>query len=416
MTTPSAAPTPASTASPPASARKAPATAVLALGHATVDFYQGAVPALVPFLVADRAYGYPAASGIVLAATLLSSVVQPLFGVLTDRWTMPWLIPVSSLCAGVGIALAGLGDSYVLTWLAVALSGIGVAAYHPESARLARVAARGSHVAMGWYSLGGTIGFALAPLAVGPVLSAGGLGATPWLVVPSVAGVLLTMTAVRRLARHAAEGRTAAARSAGRDNWPAFLRLSAIVVCRSIVYVGLSAFIGLYAQQRVGGGPATGSAALFTLYAGGAVGTVVGGRLAARWGRVRTVRVAYASSVPAVAGVVLVPGPGLFVFAALTAALLYVPFSLQVTLGQDFLPSRVGTAAGVTLGLAVSVGGVASPGIGALGEEGGLGAALAPLTLLCALAWWLARTLPEPADDEGYGVSTGSARGTTSSV
>ncbi|GAA0599368.1 MFS transporter [Streptomyces crystallinus] len=389
---------------------------MMALGHAAVDFYQGAVPALVPFLVAERGYGYTAASGVVLAATLLSSVVQPLFGALTDRWTMPWLIPVSSLCAGVGIALSGLGGSYALTWLAVALAGIGVAAYHPESARLARAAGRGSHVAMGWYSLGGTLGFALAPVVVGPVLTAGGLGATPWLVVPAVAGVLGTASAVRVLARRTAAGQAAAARSAAPDNWPVFLRLSAIVVCRSVVFVGLSAFIGLYAQERVGGGPATGSAALFTLFAGGAAGTVAGGRLAVRWGRVRTVRIAYAASVPAVAGVVLVPGPALLALAALAAAVLYVPFSLHVTLGQDFLPSRVGTASGVTLGLAVSVGGVVSPGIGALGETVGLGWALAPLIGLCALAWWLARGLPEPAAPEGYGASTGSARGTTSSV
>ncbi|MFC7587435.1 hypothetical protein ACFQYP_29810 [Nonomuraea antimicrobica] len=77
---------------------------LLAAGHATVDFYQGAVPALVPFLVADRGYGYVAASGIVLAATLLSSIVQPVFGVLTDRWRMPWLIPLSMLLSGAGVA------------------------------------------------------------------------------------------------------------------------------------------------------------------------------------------------------------------------------------------------------------------------------------------------------------------------
>ncbi|MES4902816.1 MULTISPECIES: MFS transporter [unclassified Streptomyces] len=368
---------------------------MMAIGHATVDFYQGAVPTLVPFLVAERHYGYAAASGIVLAATLLSSIVQPLFGALTDRWTMPWLIPASSLGAGLGIALSGPGDSYALTWLAVALSGIGVAAYHPESARLARTASRGSHVAMGWYSLGGNIGFALAPVAVSPVLSAGGLGASPWLVVPAVAGVALTASAIRSLSRRAA-AEQAAARGTGRDNWPQFLRLSAVIVCRSIVFVGLSAFIALYAQQRVPGGSAAGSAALFTLFAGGAVGTVLGGPLAARWGRVRTLRIAYAVGVPAVAGLVFIPGPALYAFAALTAAALYVPFSLHVTLGQDYLPNRVGTASGVTLGLAVSVGGVASPAIGALADVAGLRTALAPLIALCALAWLIAGTLREP--------------------
>ena len=150
---------------------------MLAAGHAGVDVYQGAVPALVPFLVAQRGYGYVAASGIVLAATLLSSIVQPVFGALTDRRRMPWLIPVSMLTAGLGVALSGVTDVYVLTWLAVALSGLGVAAYHPESARLARIASEGSHVRMSWFSLGGTLGFATAPIVVTPLLSLWGLGA-----------------------------------------------------------------------------------------------------------------------------------------------------------------------------------------------------------------------------------------------
>lgn len=113
--------------------RNAPIT-LLSLGHACVDVYQGAVAALVPCFVSERAYSYAAASGVVLAASLLSSVVQPLFGVLTDRWTMPWLLPAGTLAGGAGVAVCGVGDSYALTLTAVAVSGIGVAAYHPEAA------------------------------------------------------------------------------------------------------------------------------------------------------------------------------------------------------------------------------------------------------------------------------------------
>ncbi|MBI0385651.1 MFS transporter, partial [Streptomyces albiflaviniger] len=124
----------------------------------------------------------------------------------------------------------------------------------------------------------------------------------------------------------------------------------------------------LYVRERAGGGELAGTAALFVLYAGGAVGTVAGGGLAARHGRVPVVRWSYALTVLAVAGVVLVPGPALYLCVALASAGLYVPFSLHVTLGQDYLPRRVGTASGVTLGLTVSVGGLASPLIGALAD------------------------------------------------
>jgi FSR family fosmidomycin resistance protein-like MFS transporter len=369
---------------------------LLAAGHACVDVHQGAVAALVPFFVAERGYTYAAAAGVVLAASLLSSVVQPLFGALTDRWPLPWLLPVSTLVAGLGVALCGIDDSYPLTLALVALSGIGVAAYHPESARVARIASGGSHTAMGWFSLGGNLGFAGAPLLVTAVVATGGLGASPLLIIPSLVGSALSLAGLRAVAAsRPAAARTAPAR--GTDDWASFARLSGAVVCRSIVFVGLSAFIALYAGERTGGGPAAGTAALFLLYLGGAVGTVLGGWLATRWSRVAVVRASYALAVLAVAGVVLVPGPLLHVCVALTSACLYVPFSLHVTLGQDYLPRHVGTASGVTLGLTVSIGGVASPVIGAVADAASLQTALAPLIALPALAWLLMRTLREPA-------------------
>jgi FSR family fosmidomycin resistance protein-like MFS transporter len=178
------------------------------------------------------------------------------------------------------------------------------------------------------------------------------------------------------------------------------VKLSLAVICRSIVFVGVSAFIALYAAQRTGGGTAAGSGALFLLYLGGAVGTILGSRLADRWDRVGVVRWSYLITVGAVAGVVFVPGPALYVFVALTSAGLYVPFSLQITLAQDYLPTRVGTASGVTLGLTVSIGGIASPLIGTIADHTSLQAALAPLIALPVLSWLLARTLPEPVVTE----------------
>ncbi|MFE0170914.1 MFS transporter [Streptomyces sp. NPDC059002] len=367
------------------------------MGHACVDVYQGAVAALVPFFVSERAYTYAAASAVVLAASLLSSVVQPLFGALTDKWAMPWLLPVSTLVGGAGVALAGVGEDRVFTLVVVALSGMGVAAYHPEAARVARAASGGSHTAMSWFSLGGNLGFAAAPLLVSGVIATGGLGASPLLVVPALAGAALCVAALRGLKDPATAGApTRTEQPVARDDWASFVKLSGAVVCRSIVFIGLSTFISLYVRERTGGGEVAGTAALFVLYIGGAVGTVAGGKLAARYGRVPVVQWSYALTVLAVAGVVLVPGPPLYVFVALASAGLYVPFSLHITLGQDYLPRRMGTASGVTLGLTVSIGGLASPLVGALADATDLRTALAPLIGLPALGWLLLRTLREP--------------------
>ncbi|WP_406104308.1 MFS transporter [Micromonospora globbae] len=390
--------------------RRSTSIGLLSVGHACVDVYQGAVAALIPFFVAERGYGYATVAGVVLAASLLSSVVQPVFGALTDRRAMPWLLPVGTLLGGVGIAASGASGSYGLTLLFVAVSGIGVAAYHPESARVARLASQGRHSAMGWFSVGGNLGFALAPLMVGAVLAAGGLRRTPLLVLPALVGAVLCLPVLHALRQRQAHG-TATATRAGDDDRASFVKLSLAVMCRSIVFVGLSTFISLHAQQRMGGSTAAGTAALFVLYLGGAVGSVLGGALANRWDRVTVSGWSYLLTVGAVAGVVFVPGPDLYLFVALTSAGLYVPFSLQVTLGQDYLPSRVGTASGITLGLAVSVGGLVSPVVGRVADATSLRTALALLVVMPALSWLLFRTLPEPAPPR-FAVETPAGDGT----
>lgn len=381
-------------------------TAAFSAGHSCVDVYQGAVAALVPFLVSERSYGYAAASGIVLAASLLSSVVQPLFGALTDRWPMPWLIPLATAAAGLGVALVGLDAGYTATLAAVALSGLGVAAYHPAAARLVRTVGGPGHGAMSWFALGGNIGFACAPLLVVGALALPGPAGWWLLAAPAALGVFLNRppSAKRSPAKRSAADRAAAPAAPAasrhpRDDRRAFLRLSLVVVVRSVVFTGLSTFIALYVRER-GGGETAGAVALFALFAGSAGGTLLGGRLAARWGRVTTVRRAYAAVVPAVAGILFLPLPLVYACSALAATALYVPFSLQVTLGQDYLPTRMGTASGVTLGLTVSVGGLASPLIGAAADAACLRTALLPLTVLPLLAWALARRLPEPAEPE----------------
>ena len=364
-------------------------TIVLAVGHGTVDLYQGLVPVLIPFLVLERHYDYAAVAGFVLAATALSAAVQPLFGLVTDRWSAPWLVPVSMAACGAGTLLVGLVDSYLATLAAIALTGLGVAAYHPQAARTARIVTGGGSVPMSWFSLGGSVGFMLAPVVAAPVLAIGGLAATPWLVAPAVLGLATTLLRARGTVHKRAS-------RDGTDDWPAFRRLTAVVVLRSIVYVGLSGFVGLHVASHVDGGSGVASAAVFALFAGSATGTVLGGWLAKRWDRVHVMRVAYLAAAVAVAGVVVVPGPAVFGFVVATSLLLAVPFSLHITLGQDYLPSRPGTASGVTLGLAVSAGGLFAPVLGALADATSLPLALALLVPVALAAWWLSRRLVEP--------------------
>ncbi|WNV77216.1 MFS transporter [Geodermatophilus sp. DSM 44513] len=369
---------------------------VLTASHVVDDLYQGAVPALLPFLVLERGYSYAAATGITLAATVLSSVVQPAFGVLVDRRPLPWLTPVGLLVAGVGIGLAGIGEAYWWTWAAVALSGLGVAAYHPAAARAARAAAGASAQGMSWFAVGGNAGLALGPVVVTPVLLAYGVAGTPLLALPALLTAVILLALGRRARARARPVRAAAGAAPRADDWRSFGWLTGLVVIRSVLYFGISSLVALYVIDRFGVSAAAGSAALTTFLAVGAAGTLAGGWLADRWGRLPAIRLGYAVAVPGVALLVAAPSWPVAVAAAVLLGVgLYLPFSVQTTLGQELLPNRVGTASGVTIGLAVSAGGAATPLFGLLADAHGLQWALAALLPLPLLALLLSLRLPE---------------------
>ncbi len=372
--------------------------ALLSASHVVDDFYQGAVPALLPFLVLERHYTYAAIAGLTLAATVLSSVTQPLFGWWTDRRPRQWMIPAGLSTAAVGVALVGLSPTYLVTWLVIALSGLGVAAFHPEAARAARQAAGESNRGMSVFALGGNVGFALGSLVTTPVLLAFGVRGTVLLVAPALAMALFLVARLRTVL----EGRTGQQRRqtmpSGTDDWPAFLRLTGVVVVRSIVFFGITSFLAVYFIHQLGTSEAVGGAALTVFLVAGGVGTLLGGWLADRRGRLASIRIGLALSVPALAGVVLVGNElAALALVAVTGVALFMPFSVFVMLGQDYLPNRIGTASGVTVGLAVTVGGLFSPVLGWLADTTSLRLTLAVLIALPAIALLVSCSMHDPA-------------------
>jgi len=370
--------------------------ALISSAHVVDDAHQGVVPALLPFLVAERHYSYAAVSGLTLAATLLSSVAQPLFGWWTDRRPRRWLIPAGILTAATGVASVGLFSSYLLTWLVIALSGLGIAAFHPEAARAARQAAGNSNRAMSVFALGGNAGFALGSLITAPVLLLAGLRGTVLLIVPALVMVVILVTRLTTILDRPGQRRTAVLPT-GVDDWPAFLRLTSVVVVRAVLFFGLTSFLALYFIHELGASPGVGGASLTLFLVAGGIGTLLGGWVADRHGRLTSIRLGFVLTAPAMAGLVLSTSlPLVLVFVALTGIGTFMPFSVFVILSQDYLPNRIGTASGVTIGLAVSIGGLFSPLLGWLADSTSLRFTLSTLIALPILALLLSALMHEP--------------------
>jgi len=371
--------------------------ALMSGAHAIDDFYQGAVPALLPFLALERHYSYTAVAGLTLAATMLSSVAQPLFGWWSDRAPRRWMIAVGMSIAASGLALSGLAGSYAITWLLIAASGLGVAVFHPEAARAARQAAGDSNRAMSFFALGGNAGFALGALVSTPVLLLAGGRGTVILVVPAVFMVALLIARLGVVLDGPPGHHRPVRLPTGDDDWTGFLRLTVVVIIRSILFAGFTSFLALYIIDDLGGSAGEGGLGLTVFLISGSLGTVLGGWVADRVGRVVTLRLGLALVAPAIAGLVLSPSRTVAMcFVVLTGVTLFLPFSTLVMLGQDYLPNRIGIASGVTVGLAVSIGGMASPVLGWLADATSLRTSLSLLIGLPVVALIVSVLLYEP--------------------
>ena len=371
--------------------------AVLSAGHLFTDLNQGAVAALLPFLVSERGLTLAAAGALVLAATVSSSVVQPLFGIFSDKRPLPALMPLGVLLGGVGLALVGVAPSYTLTFVCVVVSGIGVAAFHPEAARFANyVSGSGRARGMSFFSVGGNAGVALGPVLTTPLVVLLGLPGALLLALPAaiMAAVLFheipRMLGFKPAAVEKEEGQPVDAP----EHWSPFARMIGVVVVRSFVYFGLVAFVASYYERVLQVSPALGNAALAVMLFGGAVGTLVMGPLADRFGRRAILGVSMLLLSPLILCFTL-SGPLLgMALLALVGAATVGTFGVTVVMGQEYLPGRIGLAAGVTMGLSIGLGGIGAPLLGSLADRAGLAVTMLVIAVLPVLGVLLAFTLP----------------------
>jgi FSR family fosmidomycin resistance protein-like MFS transporter len=373
------------------------AMTALSAGHLFTDLNQGAVAALLPFLISERNISLAAAGALVFAATVSSSIVQPLFGIFSDRTPLPALMPLGVLFAGCGMALVGVAPTYPLIILCVLLSGIGVAAFHPEAARFANyVSGSGRARGMSFFSVGGNAGFALGPALTTPLVVVFGLPGALFLALPAVVMAAVLFHELPRMLRfkpEAVEGEGERV-DAAPEHWGPFVRMIGVVIVRSFVYFGLVAFVASYYERVLDVSPALGNTALTLMLFGGAAGTLAMGPLADRFGR-RTVLGLSMLLLPPLIFCFTLAGPlvGMALLILVGAATVGT-FGVTVVMGQEYLPGRIGLAAGITMGLSIGLGGIGAPLLGLLADSAGLSFTMLVIAALPVLGLLLALTLP----------------------
>jgi FSR family fosmidomycin resistance protein-like MFS transporter len=256
---------------------------------------------------------------------------------------------------------------------------------------------------MSLFTVGGMVGFALGPLLITPTLMALGTRGAVVLAFPVLIMSLIVTYNLPRLAAVEPSIKPGAKGSVvvdGVERWGDFVRLTVVVVLRSIGFFGLNTFLPLYWTRILRGSRAGGGLALTALASSVAVGTLIGGRTADQYGRKTVIAVSLGAVVPLM--LIFLKAPSLAV-----AAIMLVPIGLAVSaansvtvvLGQDYLPNRVGLAAGVTLGLSMTIGGLLTPVFGSVADHYGLSTAMLLISLVPSLAFAMSLTLHETAGE-----------------
>lgn len=376
---------------------------LFSLGHFSVDWAQGAIPALLPYFISVCHLNYQDAATLIFANMLLSSVSQPLFGYYSDRISKPWFVPLGPILCGVCLTALAFTQNYWLLFLFSMFSGFGSSMYHPESARMVNaIAGPLKGQAMGSFSVGGNAGFAIGPMVAGFCAYAFDIRG---LAIFGIINLLIAIALYIRMPHILYLVRTTQKVLPTKvpltvplqNDWSAFSKLSVVIFVRSIGFTLCNTFIPIYWVHVLQTPPEQGSMALSILFALGVIITFLGGVLADTFGFLRILRFAMVIMIPSMYFFVNSTNVTISTALLLPVGLaLFLAYSPIVVLGQTYLAKNVGFASGVTLGLTTTIGGLFSPVVGWGADQWGITTALQILWIAAIIGAVFAFLVPTP--------------------
>ncbi len=332
---------------------------LLSAGHFAVDLYSGALGALQPLLL--KRFGMSLTEAGVLGGVLVcsSSVMQPLYGVLSDRIRTRLFAALGPGIAGLFISALGLAPSFGWLLLMVALGGAGVAMFHPQASARAIIGVeekRGR--AMAIFISSGTLGFACGPTYFSAVAGALGLPRMYWGAIPGLLICLLLIFALPEAYEHKPKADSGFDWHALRSVWKPLSILYTLVFIRSIVQVTFAQMIPLYLTLERGYSVAAASFTLTLFLAFGALGGFLGGHFSDRFGGRPVIIVSMIASVPFLATFFLAGGVVSTVGLILGGLILLFTIPVNVVMAQDLVPSQAGTISALMMGFAWGTAGI----------------------------------------------------------
>jgi len=352
-----------------------PIIAAIALCHLLNDLMQSLIPAIYPLLKDELTLSFAQIGLITFVFQGTGSILQPLVGMVTDRHPLPYSLPF-----GMGLTLAGLvvlanAHSFGLVLFAVMLVGMGSSVFHPDSSRIARLAAGARKgFAQSVFQVGGNAGSSLGPLLAAFIVVPFGQISLMWFGGVALLGMVILSFVGRWYASEGMVRMTAArARAVGRALPPATVRLALAILIAlmfsKFVYIGAySSYYTFYLIENFNLSVPQAQLYLFVFLASVAIGTIIGGPIGDRIGRKRVIWVSILGVAPLSLAIPHAGFGATVALSALAGLILASAFPAMVVYAQDLLPTKTGTIAGLLFGLAFGMGALGAAAIGYLAD------------------------------------------------
>lgn len=383
-----------------------PRVGLLSAGHLVNDLYGNFITSLMPYLVIRGDITTTAAGLVLLIYLFGSSILQPIFGLISDRTGRRAFAVVGPVWVGLAAAAIARANTSLVLMIIAGIGGLGTAAFHPQAASMVdSLSPTNKGRSMAYFSMGGNIGFALGPVAAAIVATVG-LAWSPIMLLP---GAVIGL-ALARYAPHVGRSEESFAASdlweTIRVAWKQINLVVSVIAIRSAAQYALIIFLPLYYHLR-GFSAELGSYYAFVLSLAGAIGGLAGGHLSDLYGRRRIVVLSLAISAPLLIATLVVPPLWVWPLVALSGAALLASNSVTVVQGQELLPRHRGLASGLTLGFGFGLSGIIASGLTTLSDHIGVENAIFAAPGLALVAAIVAAFVRNPA---GPAASTGDAR------
>ena len=373
---------------------------ILITGHLVTDISTGALPAFLPFIKESLHLSYTATASIILIFSLTSSVIQPIFGYFSDRWSANWLLPAGCLIASLGMGLLGFATSYAWIFFFAGLSGLGQGGFHPEGFKIANfIGGEKKASAISLFLVGGSLGLSVGPLMATLFFKYLGLkGSILFFPLGILMAAIFMVTPSWRVKTEHFEhkGRGLIISDSLREKFFPMALLVLVVVLRSVTQLSLQTFIPFYFINILHRDPLVVGKYLTTFLLTGAVGSLVGGPLADRYGYKRTVLFSLSLTPIFLYLFFYTDGTESLFFFAMAGIVLNAPHATNMAMGQAYMPQNLGMASGLILGLAMGIGGIGTTILGSVADHWSLYATLNITFVLPLLGFLLFSFIPYP--------------------